>query len=76
MSKKKNYMTLLLSYCRKHEIWFSVCTDSSLDTITYLKDGNYVDSQTSSRAKVGTKACYEWVKKEVKEIEDDLGDQP
>ena len=72
MSKRKNYTTLFLASCRKHCVWFSVCVDSCIDQVTYLKDGYMIDTETSCGLKLGSKAAYDWIKREIREIEDDL----
>ena len=72
MKKKKNYLTLFLAYCRKKEIWFSVGIDSAIQACTYMLDGNSIDFEPPLFSKVGSKASYEWIKKEVQEIEREL----
>ena len=74
MGKRKNYTTLFLAKCRKHEVWFSVCVDSGIDTITYLKDDAMIDVQPGKHYKLGTKGAYDWLVQEIKEIEDDIKD--
>ncbi len=62
MNKRKNYTRLFVDYCKRYELWFSVCVDSSLDQITNTVTGT---DYNPKHRKFGSKAAYEWVKGEV-----------
>ena len=69
MAKKKNYTKLFLALCKKHEIWFSVCADGSIDQVTYLKDNNNIDIFSDKCLYLGRKACYDWLVREIKDLD-------
>jgi len=71
MRKRKNYFRLFLNYCKKHQIWFSVFADGTIDectdTIMGIDDGNG-DFYCGFGVKLGTKAAYELLKQLHKEL--------
>jgi hypothetical protein len=74
--KKKDYLRLFLSYCKNNNIWFSICTDGSIDTLSYFHDfgtnfEEMVDFEAPGNFKLGSKAAYEWLKREIAEIKQD-----
>lgn len=70
MSDRKNYMRLFLAYCKKHEIWFAVCIDGSIDQCTYLADGHDETFEPNTNLKLGSKSCFDWIKRTIREIKE------
>ena len=62
MSKRKNYLKLFLDYSIDNDIWFAVCGDGSIDECTSCISGEIF--LPNSWIKLGSKAAYEWIKKE------------
>jgi hypothetical protein len=64
---KKDYLNLFLTHCKDHNTWFSVCTDGSIDQCTHCECD--VDFEPNRAYMLGSKACYEWLVREVAVIE-------
>ena len=62
--KNINWFKRFSNLAVKHDIWWSVCADGSLDYITFVQTDLSLESPY---IKVGTKAAYLWLLKQIKE---------
>lgn len=63
--KKKDYLKLFTTYCRRYQIWFAVCTGGEIDQVTFFfDDGRDVTSDAPRNTRIGEKSAYDWIKEE------------
>ena len=70
MAKKKDYLKMFVEYARENDVWYSVCSEGSIDSITIFADDGDRDYEPSLFHLLGSKAAYDWLVECVKESEE------
>lgn len=72
--KKKDYLRLFANYCRRHQIWFAVCTNGELDQVTFFFDNQRTDvtSEAPLGTRFGKKSGYDWLVAERRSVLKDI----
>ena len=67
--KRKNYLRMFLALCIKHDIWFAIYGDGTVDECTDTSDMDRMSFAPKQGIKLGSKAAYEWLVQAYKENE-------
>jgi hypothetical protein len=62
MAKKKDYLKMFVDHCEVNGIWFSVCTNRTIDSVSFTNDG--IDTEPDTGIIIGSKEAYDWLIKE------------